>query len=247
MAVVKLSALFTSIRGRYAGGVFRNFKGVTVLGALPSAVANPSTSLQEKARNILAVASKFWAGLALARKSEWRAVASALTEAWKDYGNPVGERSLIYPPKGPYTALGALVSVCGLLGSVDDWDTEDAVPPAPVGVTAPAIPTVNAITGDTTAGLTITWDDPDSWGHNGSAGWVRVYVKSEDGTFHTQLVGTVAAAAETVTVTTMTPRGGGAKIALKVGYYHVQLDAVNDEGLRGAPSAIGEFLVPAGI
>lgn len=247
MAVVKLSALFTSIRGRYGGGVFRNWKGKTVLGALPSAVANPSTELQEKARNILATASKMWAGLVAIKRSEWRAVASALTEAWKDFGNPVGERSLIYPPQGPYTGLGALTSVAGLLGSVDAWTPGDATPTAPVGVTSPSIPVIGAISGDTTVGLTVAFTDPADWGINGTAGHVRVFCKSEQGTFHTQLVGAIAAATGTITFTTMRPRGGGSAIDLREGYYTVQLDAVNEEGLRSAPSAIGEFLLPAGI
>jgi len=247
MAVVKLSALFTSIRGRYGGGVFRNWKGKTVLGALPSSVSNPSTADQEKARNILAVASKSWSSLIAATRSQWRAVAVALSEAWKDFGNPVGERSLIYPPRGPYTGLGALTSVAGLLGSVDDWEPGDAMPAAPVNVSSPAIPSLKTLSGDTTVGLTIPWIDPADWGINGTAGWVRVFVRDEQGFHHTQLVGFGAAGVETLTITEMKPRGGGVAAPLSVGVYVVQLDAVNAEGLRSAPSAIKEFLLPAGI
>jgi len=247
MAVVKLSALFTSIRGRYGGGVFRNWKGKTVLGALPSSVANPSTVAQEKARNILATITKIWSTLIAARRSEWRAVASALTEAWKDYGNPVGARCIIYPPRGPYTGLGALTSVAGLLGSVDDWDPGDATPDAPVNITSPSIPVLGTLSGDTTAGLTIPWTDPAEWGINGHAGWVRVFVKNEQGFYHTQLVGFAAAVTETLTITEMRPRGGGALAPLAEGVYVVQLDAVNAEGLRSAPSAIGEFLLPPAV
>lgn len=247
MAVVKLSALFTNIRGRFGGGVFRNWKGQTVLGVLPTSVANPSTVDQEKARNILATASKLWAALAATPRSQWRAVATALSAAWKDYGNPVGARSIIYPPRGPYTGLGALTSVAGLLGSVDDWVPGDAVPAAPVNVTAPSIPSLGTLSGDTTVGLVIPFTDPASWGINAHAGWVRVFVKNEQGFYHTQLVGSVAAAVETLTITTMKPRGGGAPAPLAIGVYVVQLDAVNMEGLRSAPSAIAEFSLPAGI
>lgn len=247
MARVKLSALFTSIVGRYGGGVFRNWKGVPVLAALPSAVANPSTAAQERSRSLLSCSSKLWSGLAAARRSEWRAVASALTEQWENAVNPVGERTLIYPPRGPFTGLGALTSVIGLLGSVDEFDCGDATPTAPVSIGSPEAPLLGTLSGDTTTGLTIPWTDPSSWGKDATAGNVRVYVKSEDGTFHTQLAAFEAAATETTTITTLRPRGGGAAIAITEGYYTVQLDAVNAEGLRSAPSQIGEFLLPAGI
>jgi len=246
MARVKLSAIFTSIAGRYGGGVFRNWKGTTVLGVLPDSVSNPSTAKQEKSRSVMTCSSKAWAGLATGVRDGWRAVASALSAAWEDFGNPVGSRTLVYPPRGPYTALGALASVSGLLSSVGAFDSGDATPTAPVGVGNPGIPVLGAISGDDN-GLIIPWTDPSSWGENGHVGNVRVWIKSENGTFHTQIGAYEAAAAETTTITTLTPRGGGHAITITPGYYTVQLDAVNGEGLRGAPSAIAEFLVEEGI
>ncbi len=246
MARVKLSALFTSIAGRYGGGVFRNWKGTTVLAVLPDSVANPSTVKQQGARAILTFASKIWGGLTSALRSDWRAVAVALSEQWADFGNPVGSRTLVYPPRGPFTGLGALTSVCGLLHTAGTFDPGDATPTAPVAVGAPGIPLLGTISGDT-AGLIIPWTDPASWGNNGSAGHVRVWVKSEDGTFFTQIAAVEAAAAETTTITTLTPRGGGALTALREGFYRVQLDAINAEGLRGAPSAIAEFRVEPAV
>ncbi len=240
MARVKLSAIFTSIAGRFGGGVFRNWKGTTVLSALPSSVDNPSTARQEKSRDILGDLSKLWGTLTTEVRDQWRAVAVALTEQWQGVGNPVGARTLIYPPRGPYTGLGALTSVGGLLGSVDVFVPGGGAPTAPVGVTAPTIPALGTLSG-TTAGLVIPWDDPASWGSLGTAGKVRVFVKSEDGTFHTQLAAFEAAAAETTTITRLRPRGGGLSIPLTIGYYIVQLDAVNAEGLRSAPSAIAEI------
>jgi len=242
MARVTLSAMFTSIAGRFGGGVFRNWKGTTVLAVLPDSVANPSTSKQEQARSILSCSSKAWAGLATAVRDGWRAVAAQLSDAWEGYGNQVGSRTLIYPPRGPYTALGALTSVAGLQNSIGEFDCGDATPTAPVGIGNPSIPILGTISGDT-AGLVIPWTDPSAWGENATAGFVRVWVKSENGSFHTQLAGAVAAATETLTVTVLTPQGGGHAIAITAGYYRIQLDAVNLEGLRGAPSAIAEFLV----
>lgn len=243
MARVKLSSLFTSILGRYGGGVFRNFKGLTVLSALPSAVANPSTADQQKARGILACASKGFRGLDAATRSAWRAVATALSAQWQNSENEIGERQVIYPPRGPFTPLGALVSVCGLLGSVDSWECGDAFPTAPLGIGAPSIPLLGVLGGDTTAGLTVAFDDPSTWGAEATAGKVRVFVKSEDGDFHAQLAAVVTAAVETATVSTLKPRGGGVAVPIKKGVYHVQIDAVNAEGLRSAPSAVGEFFL----
>jgi len=247
MARAKLSALITSLAGKYGGGVFRNWKGRTVLSALPSAVGNPATAAQERARSIISCSSKMWQDLAAARRAEWRAVAEYLSEQWENSENEIGERQVIYPPRGPYTGLGALCSVCGLLASVDDFDCGDAVPTAPAGVTAPSIPILGTMSGDTTVGITIPWTDPSSWGTNGSAGNVRVYIKSEDGTFHAQLAAFEADGTETTTVTELRPRGGGVAIGLTVGVYHVQLDAVNAEGLRSAPSAVGEIRIEAAV
>jgi len=104
-----------------------------------------------------------------------------------------------------------------------------------------------AASGDTTAGLTVTWSDPSTWGQDATAGKVRVFIKSEDGNFHAQLAGVAAAAAETITITQLKPRGGGGLMDLTRGVYHIQLDAVNAEGLRCAPSAVVEFSLPTGM
>lgn len=242
-ARIKLSAIFTSISGRYGGGVFRNWKGLTVLGVLPDSVFNPNTVLQAKARALLSCASKIWSGLTVIIKDEWSEVAVYLSEQWGNYENEVGSHTVIRTPRGPYTALGALVSVCGLLGSVDDWECGDATPDAPVAVTAPSQPTNCSVSG-TTAGLVVVWDDPASWGTNGSAGFVRVWAKSESGTFFAQIAGSVAAAAETFTITELVPAGGSGPVALKKDMYFVQVDAINAEGLRSAPSNVFRFEAP---
>jgi len=203
-------------------------------------VDNPATIQQEQARDILAYISKIWGRLTSAIRENWRTVASDLTEQWQGVGNPVGARTLIYPPRGPYTGLGALTSVAGLLGSVGDFEPADSTPTAPVGVTAPSIPVIGTLSG-TTAGLVIPWTDPADWGTNGSVGWVRVFIKSEDGTFHTQIGAFEVGTTESTTITELRPRGGGLATSLIVGFYVVQLDAINAEGLRSAPSAIAEF------
>lgn len=242
-ARIKLSAIFTSISGRYGGGVFRNWKGLTVLGVLPDSVANPNTVLQGKARALLSAASKIWSGLAVAIKDEWSEVSVYLSEQWGNYENEVGSHTVIRTPRGPYTALGALVSVCGLLGSVDDWEPGDATPDAPVGVTAPSQPTNCSVSG-TTAGLVVVWDDPASWGTNGTAGFVRVWAKSEDGTFFAQFSASVAAAVTTYTITELVPAGGSGPVDLRKDMYFLQVDAVNAEGLRSAPSNVFRFEAP---
>ena len=60
MARAKLSALLVSLAGRYGGGVFRNWKGITVLAVLPNSVGNPATEKQTEIRAILTCASKLW-------------------------------------------------------------------------------------------------------------------------------------------------------------------------------------------
>ena len=247
MARVTLSALITSIAGRYGGGVFRNWRGTTVLAVLPDSVTNPSTDKQAKSRELLSVASKAWHSSAAAVRGAWEEVAAVLSAQWKDFGNPVGSRSIIQPPRGPYTGLGALTSICGLLGSVDAWTPPDPVPVAPVGMTAPSSPKLLTVTGTVDTGLTVTWRDPADWGQNQIAGFVRVHIKAENGSSHAQLAGFAAEEVETLTRSTITPKGGGAALSFKPGWYIVQLDAVNAAGLRSAPSAIKDFYIPVPV
>ena len=239
-ARVGLSALFTSIAGRYGGGVFRNWKGLNVLAVLPDSVSNPQTVGQVKARGLLTCASKKWSVLAVAVKDGWATVASYLTEQWGNYTNEVGTHTVIRTPRGPYTDLGALMSVHALLGSCDAWDCEDAVTAPPAGITAPSQPMNLAVSG-TTAGLVCVWDDPGEWGLGATAGYVRIWAKDESGLYFAQMNASVAAAAETFTITELTPVGGGGPITLKERLYYVQVDAVNAEGLRSAPSAVVRF------
>jgi len=240
-ARVKLSAIFTSIAGRYGGGVFRNWKGLTVLGVLPDSVSNPQTVEQVKARGLLACTTKKWKPLSVIVKDAWATVAAYLTEQWDNFENEVGTHTVIRTPRGPYTALGAMVSVHALLGSCDAWDCEDAVTSAPSSVTAPSMIMDCGVTG-TTAGLVVTWTDPSEWGANGTAGYVRIWAKSEDGVFFAQMNAFVAAAAETYTITALTPVGGGGPVPLRPGLYFVQVDAINAEGLRNAPSNVFRFV-----
>jgi hypothetical protein len=241
MARVRLSALFNSIAGKYAGGVFRNWKGVTTLSAIPASVDNPASTKQAEARAIFGWASKKWTGLATQARDDWHSVAGFLTDMWDGSRDAVGERTVIYPPQGPYTALGALASVCGLLKSIGELTVEDAVPTAPVGMTAPGMVTDLAMSGDT-AGIVVTWTDPSVWGDNASAGKVRIFFKSEDGTFHSQLAGAVDDGTETLTIDEGSGRQGSI-LDLVPGRYLVQADAVNAEGLRGSPSAVVELTI----
>lgn len=242
-ARVKLSALITSISGRYGGGVFRNWKGITVLGVLPDSVFNPNTVLQAKARTLLGCTSKLWSGFTVAVKDAWAEVAVTLSDQWDNYENEVGSHTVIRTPRGPYTALGAMVSCHSLLGSCDEWECGDAAITAPTGVTAPSQPMDVSVSG-TTAGMVVTWSDPSSWGTNGTACSVRVWAKSEDGTFFAQLADCVAATTETLTITQLVPQGGSAPVTLRKDMYFVQLDAINEEGMRSAPSAVFRFELP---
>jgi len=244
MARVGLSALFTSIAGRYGGGVFRNWKGLNVLGVLPDSVNNPNSTKQVKARGLLNCCSKKWSALGVAVKEQWAAVATYLTDQWGNYENETGTHQVIRTPRGPYTALGALVSIHSLLGSVEAWDCEDAISDAPVGVTAPSNPLNLAASGDTD-GIDVTWDDPASWGVSGNAGYVRIWAKSENGAYFAQLSGSVAAATEAYEITELVPAGGDEPIVLKAGLYFIQADAVNAEGLRSAPSAVVKCVIAA--
>lgn len=240
MARAKLSALLQSLEGRYGGGVFRSWKGLTVLSALQDSVRNPNTANQVKFREILTVASKTWASLTAEKRAGWAAVAEYLTAQWEHFSNEAGTRQVIRVPRGPFTSVGALTATLGLLGSINQWDTGDAVPDPPAGASGPSQPITVAASGDT-ASLVVTWVDPAALGDHATTQHTRVWIMSEDGTFFPQLAAAVADGTETATITGLRAAGSGDSIKLKAGWYFIQLDSVNDLGLRGAPSAVYEI------
>lgn len=242
MARIKLSALLQSMVGRYGGGVFRNWKGITVLSTLPDSVFNPNSVKQERRRSVLTCSSKLWATLNEVTRTGWASVAAYLTSQWENFSNEVGTHQVIRTPRGPYTDLGALTSVCSLLASVGLWDCGDPTPTAPVSHTAPSMPQDLNTSGDTD-GIVCTWTDPSTWGDLETDGLIRVWCMSDDGTFFPQLAIYVASGSETGTITELVPRGGDRPIPLTPGYYYVQLDAVNEGGLRSAPGTVSHIII----
>jgi len=237
LARAKLSSLLQALEGRFGGGVFRNWKGLTVLSALQDSVRNPNTVNQVKFREILTVASKAWTNLSAAKRAGWEAVAEYLTRQREHFSNEAGTRTVIRVPRGPYTALGSLTATLGLLGSVDRWDSGDAIPDPPAGATGPSQPTAVSVTGDTDD-MVVTWVDPASMGDLATTQYTRIWVMSEDGHYFPQLASYKADGVQTATITTLRQSGSGVAGALEPGWYHIQLDSVNDLGLRGAPSAV---------
>jgi len=237
MARVKLSALLVSMAGRYSGGVFRAWKGLTVLSSLPASVRNPNSTKQARVRSILSTASKYWASFTTGIRTDWATVASYLTDAWDSYDNEVGTHRIIRTPRGPYTPLGALTSVVGLMGSCGLYNPGDPAPAAPVSHTNPAPPWSLELSG-TTAGIIITWYDPAIWGDLETDGKIRIWLATDDGTVFPQLNGYVAGGVQTYTITEAVPSGGDVARPLEPGFYYVQIDAVSLGGLRSAPSEV---------
>lgn len=243
MARVLMTNLISSISGRFGGGVFRNWKGLTVLSALPDSVANPQTPRQVLQRTILAYCSKQWSTLSGSDKGKWRAVAEYLSELAGNHENEVGSRSVIRPPRGPYTPIGAMVSVHNLLNSIDAWDPSLPLTAPDTSYRGPVAPTNIGVSGNT-AGVTITWTDPSEWGTGSHGGHVRVWIMSENGTFHAQLAGHVAGGVETLTITHAST-GALELVEMEVGELLCQVDAVNDIGYRSAPGPLASFFVAA--
>lgn len=249
MARVLMTNLISSITGRFGGGVFRNWKGLTVLSALPDSVDNPSTAAQVDAREILTYCSKQWAGLSEEDRAAWAACAQQLTEQWENFDNEVGIKGVCRTPRGPFTPIGAMVSAHGLLASVGAWDSSQALLDGPAGIGAPSQPTDVEVSQVGPGPITVTWTDPATWGQNAQDGYVRIWLRSENGIYHTQLAGYAAAATETYDITSLRT-ADGLSSTLAPGWTYIQLDAVNANGLRGAPSLktsgdLAESLEPA--
>lgn len=242
MARVKLSALFTSLQGRFGGGVFRNHRGTTTLANPGGPHKNHYTFHQTKQRELLGICSKGWSTLTVSEKDEWAEVAAYLSIRWGFFNNDVVYSSLIRTPRGPFTGIDAFISAHCLLGSTSLWRSGDPFIDAPVGVTAPTQVTQLVAT-KSLVRIRLNWISPTSWGKNGSVGWLRIWAKSENGTFYTQIARTRNPALPTLRVDLMRPRGGGSWMPLTPGAYLVQMDAVNLEGLVSAPSNIARVII----
>ena len=242
MARVKLSAIFTSISGRFGGGVFRNWKGLKVLSVLQDYVYNPSTNKQTAVRELLAYVTKQWHTLTQAEKSQWNQVAVYLTDMWDGQDNPSWGPKVCRSPRGPFTPIGAFMGAHSLAHSIGEWDSGDALIPAPVGKTASSQPIITSVTGDTD-GVIIAFDDPNTWGAGAHGGFVRVWCMYTNGAFFSQFAGFVAGGVGTITITQLVPRGGRDFVEMEVGELAIQLDAVNDQAIRSAPSDLEFFQV----
>lgn len=242
MARVKLSAILVGITGRYGGSVFRPWKGITVLSALQTQVHNPNTALQAMYRTILAAVTRAWGALTVAKKQDWGTTADYLTNLWDAQENPIGYTGPITTPRGPFTPLGACLAVHSLMASIGEWTPGDALSSAPLSSTAPVAPMTLEATGDN-EGVILTWVDPADWG--GTVGKVRIWARTEDNKCYPQLVATVAAAAETYTITGLRGAGAAGEVItlaeLVTGDLFIGVDAVNAEGLRSAPSNVVQF------
>ena len=243
MARIKLSALLQSMTGRYGGGVFRDWKGITVLGSLPITVSDPSSLPQARFRDMLTVIGKKFRALTQTQRGCYEALAAALRAQWEHYSNEAGTHHLIRTPRAPYTAAGACASMHALLNTIQIWSKTDALIPWPIGNSAPSAPTLGNLSGST-AGLVIPWTDPASLGTGETSGMVRVWIKSDDGKRFTQWAGSYAYGVGTATITSLRCSGGGAPAPLTKGMYWVQLDAVGAAGgMRSLPSACEAFSI----
>ena len=237
MARVKLSALFTAIRGKYAGGVFRDWNGRTTLAASQSSLKNYYTEHQVKYRAVLGVCSKSWSLLSFKERDAWEAVAAYLTEQWYNFENEVGSRSVIRVPRGPFTGIDALISVHSLLFSCNLWFPHQHLRSAPIGVTAPSPPTDLFFFADPDR-LFLSWVHPSTWGTNANPGSTRLWLKSENGNFYPQFFKYRSPPGHADYIFNLRVEGSGGYIPITDGVYFAQLDAVNNEGLRSPPSEI---------
>ena len=242
MARVKLSALLTALQGKYGGGVFRNHRGSTTLASAQSSHKNHYTAEQIKYRELLGYLSKAWKTLSWSEKDKWEEVAVFLSVRWGNYKDAAGTMGVIRTPRGPFTGIDAFISAHSLLGSVDFWDTADALRSAPVGVSSPSPPIVTAFVGSTVM-LSVGWTMSQYWGHNSPSGRIRVFMKSENSTYYPQLMRWRGPGSSGTNVMQMKARGSGQLLSFTHGVYLVQLDTVNVHGLSSAPSNIFKVLI----
>ncbi len=246
MARVVLSALLVSLTGKYGGGIFRNWKGLTVLGMVPNHVHNPNTAKQAAVREIFSYITKQWRTLTVGERAGWSAVAEYLTDIGsQNLKSPRDAAHGLPEGRGPYTPIGAMIAIHANLHSVDLWDVGDALLDPPVGRTNPSPPNLTLVNRPV-ADITVTWTDPGDWGSGGHAGGIQIWAQTQDAVFFPQQSGFTAGAVETYVIPGLVPRGGIDLTEMEVGeLLEVSVRGINDFGIASAWSENFQWIIDA--
>lgn len=203
MAVIKLGALISDIRGKLQNGVYSLAKGgVHYVKNIPASVTNPNSTDQALVRNLLQLASKKWYNtLTPAQRVGWEELAQNLAGLASE-GNG-GVLNLV-PPIGmkgsglnAYVAFHTRAWAAGLFGAwVDDAPLGEVQP------TAPMSPSLGYAAGN----LSVGWIDPII---SDASAKIAIWVYSHQRLYHRQIVGYYDLASSPAVITTARAALGG--------------------------------------
>jgi hypothetical protein len=215
--------------------VFTRWKGVQVVRQAALLVRNPNSRAQALARNNLTMISKYWMSLTDVQQAMWEAAAEKLNKR----ENPEqGIRALIRVSNSRWSGFNAFVMANALARSVG----QKAMIPEPQ-LHRPMPEQPGALLGAFTNGgaglppaLVVGWaggenDNPDYY--------VRVWLYSEQGYFHKQMVAVAPKSAGLVIITTV-KAGNGAEYSIgdfESSRVLIQIDVVDQaSGWASSPS-----------
>ena len=200
---IKLGPNVLDMRGKLGQWVYGIWKaGVSVARQAAEVVRNPSSPAQQAVRSAQREFTTQWKALPEADLAAWQIVADLGVTRKNPEG---GVRALIGMPKGKMSGFNAFLEANQLARSVGA--TTPIGMPA-LGTAAPNAPVDLAASFDGDK-ITVTWGDIEGVM---PSQFVRVWVYSEQGLFHKQLVDFAPGAAKTMNITTIRAKYGVAQV-----------------------------------
>jgi len=236
MAKIKFTGLISEIRGQLNDVIIQGWKsGIFSVKKMMSAVNNPNSPAQDKARAAVASLSKMWTDvLTEPQRAAWEAFAKTKPGY---YPAVPGVRQIIPTNGGIMSGLNAFVMSNGWLSSV----SVTATGIAPITATPPGPPTVVAATcaGGT---LTVTWVTPSPCIAGSKC---RIWIASASGKFHRQIVATEAFDAQTKAISSIKAALGKALTVAQLAkeLCYVQSDVVSPDGTKSYGSNTAEVVL----
>lgn len=182
MAIIKLGALVSDIRGSLQNGVYSVAKGgVHYVKNIPASVMNPNSPDQNTARRAIMTAAKGWYNtLTAAQRAGWETLAQQLGVLESENSNGIKDLVPAIGMKGSginaFCAFGARSTLAGLYSGFSS--------DAPLGEVQPTPPLTPVASYD--AGiLTVTWTAPAI---SDPAARVALWIRSHQKIYHKQIV-----------------------------------------------------------
>jgi len=229
MARITLGSIVNSISGSIGDMVYSTWKGINYIRSKAKTISNPQSTDQADIRARVTECSKYWNDtLTQSERNNWEAYALTIVIPSSGPGD------IIKPGKGPYSGYTAFLRNNLLKFTSGQVALGTFQTLAPIGVTGPDAP-VDCAAGWVLNELKVSWTPGVVPGAK-----VSTWTRSQDGTFHPQIIANTAVGSGISGSSAVKSKGGVAITLTSVrGKFDCQVMAVDQ---FGQPSPASELV-----